>query len=223
MSDQVPCRSCGEMNYAADSQCMECGADLSQSAKTRAPVGSPAPTSRRATPVAAAPRKSSAGRWVALGVLGVIVVAAGAGYLWYKDRREKVNELCMAAANGNTATVQQLLDDGVPVDACEKRTGWTALHWAASTGETECAALLLERGADVNAPDSDGLTPLDLATLMQLLAIQEAATEVDGPFGGTGMTYSPEALELAGTWDPVIELLKQQGGTLTLSDKADQS
>ena len=41
--------------------------------------------------------------------------------------------------------------------------GWTPLHWAARWGHTEVAQALLEAGADVNAKNELGQTPLDMA------------------------------------------------------------
>lgn len=43
------------------------------------------------------------------------------------------------------------------------RLGWTPLHYAASKGQTDTARMLLERGAIVNAPAPDGTTPLMMA------------------------------------------------------------
>jgi len=42
--------------------------------------------------------------------------------------------------------------------------GWTALHYAAERSATEVAKLLLARGADANARDSKGHTPVDFAS-----------------------------------------------------------
>jgi len=41
----------------------------------------------------------------------------------------------------------------------------TALHWAASEGDKDLVALLIENGADVNAKDHNGVTPLHAALL----------------------------------------------------------
>lgn len=43
------------------------------------------------------------------------------------------------------------------------RLGWTPLHYAASRGQTETAVLLLKQGALVHAPAPDGTTPLMMA------------------------------------------------------------
>ena len=43
------------------------------------------------------------------------------------------------------------------------RAGWTALHYAAGYGLVELIAPFLERGADVNARDDEGRTPLRVA------------------------------------------------------------
>lgn len=43
------------------------------------------------------------------------------------------------------------------------RLGWTPLHYAASKGQTETAVILLQNGAMVHAPAPDGTTPLMMA------------------------------------------------------------
>lgn len=44
-------------------------------------------------------------------------------------------------------------------------SGWTALHYAANNGHTDCARLLLQKGADVNARTAMEFTPLVLAKM----------------------------------------------------------
>jgi len=74
------------------------------------------------------------------------------------------------AGTWNTAGVRQLLDLGVPVDARYTGDGYfdlakdtTALHVAAWQSRADLVQLLIERGADVNAMDDKGRTPLVLA------------------------------------------------------------
>jgi ankyrin repeat protein len=74
------------------------------------------------------------------------------------------------AGNGNTKGVQQLLDLGVPIDALYDGDPYfdiakdsTALHVAAWKAWPKTVKLLIERGANVNAQDAKGRTPLMLA------------------------------------------------------------
>lgn len=79
-------------------------------------------------------------------------------------------DLELAAPNGNTAlmmaafkrnkpAVLALLDRGAAVN----RKGWSPLHYAAASGATDIARLLLERGAAIDALAPSDLTPLMLA------------------------------------------------------------
>jgi ankyrin repeat protein len=70
----------------------------------------------------------------------------------------------------NTAGVRHLLDLGVPVNARYEGDGYfdiaknsTALHVAAWQSRPDLVRLLVERGADVQAKDAQGRTPLVLA------------------------------------------------------------
>ena len=76
------------------------------------------------------------------------------------------------AATWNTRGVEILLDLGVPVDARYGGDGYfgiapesTALHVACWLGVASTVRLLLARGADVDAKDAKGRTPLQLAVL----------------------------------------------------------
>lgn len=68
-----------------------------------------------------------------------------------------------AAMNGDVAAVRALLDQNVDVNSAQG-DGTTALHWAAYSGNTELARLLLARRADLAAKTRLGaFTPLMLA------------------------------------------------------------
>ena len=79
------------------------------------------------------------------------------------------------AGTWNTAGVRQLLDLGVSVNAPYAGDGYfdiaknsTALHVAAWQSRPDLVQLLIERGADVNATDAKGRTPLVLAHKAQV-------------------------------------------------------
>ena len=67
--------------------------------------------------------------------------------------------LMMAALRGNLAWAQRLIERGAQVN----RAGWTPLHYAASGPEPKLVALMLDRGANVDARSPNGSTPLMMA------------------------------------------------------------
>lgn len=67
--------------------------------------------------------------------------------------------LMMAALRGNLDMARRLLERGAAVN----RPGWTPLHYAATGPEPRLVALLLARGAAVDARSPNGSTPLMLA------------------------------------------------------------
>ncbi|KAN0137681.1 Ankyrin repeat-containing domain protein [Lactarius tabidus] len=67
---------------------------------------------------------------------------------------------------GKSVVMRLLLDYGANADLYDKRRN-TPLHFAASEGHLEVARMLLERGADVNSKNDEGLTPLQRASQIQ--------------------------------------------------------
>lgn len=67
--------------------------------------------------------------------------------------------LMMAALRGNLALAEALLARGVAVN----RSGWAPLHYAATGPETAMVALLLQRGAALEAGAPNGSTALMMA------------------------------------------------------------
>lgn len=67
--------------------------------------------------------------------------------------------LMIAALRGDRAVAEQLLGRGAQVD----REGWSPLHYAASGPATPLVALLLDRGAAIDARSPNGTTPLMMA------------------------------------------------------------
>jgi ankyrin repeat protein len=76
---------------------------------------------------------------------------------------DQVEALWAATKAGDVATVKQLLEEGVDVNA-RNRYNATALFFACDRGHTEVARVLIEHGADVNAKDNFyNATPLTWA------------------------------------------------------------
>ena len=68
-------------------------------------------------------------------------------------------ELHLACCQGETAKVREMLGKGVASDIPSKRDGETPLRSSAIGGHAECAQLLIDAGAAVDRPDSDGNSP----------------------------------------------------------------
>lgn len=64
--------------------------------------------------------------------------------------------LMLAALRGNRAVVETLMARGARIN----RPGWTPLHYAASGPDPRIVGLLLDRGADIEAPSPNRTTPL---------------------------------------------------------------
>ncbi len=80
------------------------------------------------------------------------------------DAANAANEtaLMLAALKGNLASCKLLLDKGAAVN----RSGWTPLHYAASSAAdtgAQAVALLLEKGAQIEALSPNRTTPLMMA------------------------------------------------------------
>ena len=82
--------------------------------------------------------------------------------------------LMSAAEQGHLTTVQALLD--IPAININDRdpNGATALHVAASRGEDDVVKALIQKNADANIADNEGLTPLMVATEQGHLTTMQA-------------------------------------------------
>lgn len=87
------------------------------------------------------------------------------------DRGANINDVSIAADTWGTplhfaskdcrvGTVAFLLERGVNVNIAAGHVQWTALRFAADNGCNEVVVLLLDRGAEIDARDRSGMTPL---------------------------------------------------------------
>lgn len=78
---------------------------------------------------------------------------------------DAINHLFLAAKFGQLGIITRLLaSDSVNLNVTETETGRTALHYAAENDHSKVVALLLAHRAESNVVDSDGRTPIFLAT-----------------------------------------------------------
>ncbi|KAI0805758.1 hypothetical protein GGR55DRAFT_697569 [Xylaria sp. FL0064] len=73
------------------------------------------------------------------------------------------HEVYDAIIEGDTRAVQDMLLNKHILPSDRDHDGWTLLHWAACYERVEIARSLIQSGADVNAQDSDGQTPIAIA------------------------------------------------------------
>lgn len=71
----------------------------------------------------------------------------------------------LLAENVDRKIVELLVEKGVDINARDPKQGWTALHLAARDGHSDIVRFLLENGAEVDARDIFGNTPLGKAVM----------------------------------------------------------
>ncbi|PYS47539.1 MAG: hypothetical protein DMG13_27625 [Acidobacteria bacterium] len=74
------------------------------------------------------------------------------------------SDVADAAMNKNVQAVRSLLQQKADVNA-PQTDGTTALHWAARWDDLEMAGALIRDGANAQAANRDGATPMFLATV----------------------------------------------------------
>ncbi|WP_431131406.1 ankyrin repeat domain-containing protein [Variovorax paradoxus] len=103
--------------------------------------------------------------------------------------------LMLAAIKGQQDLVTQLLKR----DAAVNKTGWTPLHYAASSGQLTIMKVLLDNYAFIDAQSPNGTTPLMMAAMygsteaVKLLLAEGADTAMKNQLGMTAVDFATKA------------------------------
>ncbi len=111
--------------------------------------------------------------------------------------------LMMASLKGQLDLAAKMIKRGADVN----KTGWTPLHYAASTGQVKLIGLLLENHAYIDAESPNGSTPLMMASMygtgdaVKLLLDEGADPLLKNQQGLTALQFAergkrPDAIEL---------------------------
>ena len=103
--------------------------------------------------------------------------------------------LMLAALKGQLELAEKMVKKGADVN----KTGWTPLHYAASTGQVKMIALLLENHAYIDAESPNGSTPLMMASMygspesVKLLLDEGADPLLKNQQGMTALQFAKQA------------------------------
>ena len=119
--------------------------------------------------------------------------------------------LIAAAKAGDVPLMHELLSAGAPVDRRAPGSGATALHFCCQRGAAHEAAMLLARGAPVNACDAVGWAPLHVAAFQGHSAVVKRLIASGADSSSLESESNKTALHLAagqGRSECVLELLR---------------
>ncbi len=103
--------------------------------------------------------------------------------------------LMMAAIKGYADLAQELIARGADVN----KTGWTPLHYAASSGQLAIISMLIENSAYIDAESPNGTTPLMMAAMygssaaVKLLLQEGADPQLRNQQGLTALQFAQRA------------------------------
>ncbi len=86
-------------------------------------------------------------------------------------------ELVTAIWTGKIHKAFELIETGADPNSVDPSSGWTALHFAAQSGNFELCDALIKRGADVNALNKRQFSPLHIACLIGKIEIVKKLIE----------------------------------------------
>jgi ankyrin repeat protein len=123
---------------------------------------------------------------------------------------KKTSSVFEAIERGDIAIIRDLIAKGWDVKQDNSRI---PLHLAAERGHLEIVNLLLEKGADINAPDKNGLTPLCVAALNR-------NSEIVNLLLKKGAQVSDKALQVTTTTEILKRLTKEKAKQEATAEEA---
>lgn len=129
-----------------------------------------------------------------------------------EDVRESATLLHEAASSGDADMVRLALEElGQGEKINTSSSIGTPLFWAAFNDDADVAGILIEKGADVDAKDGDGLSPLAVAATGNAAAVAkvllEAGASLDFATNQSGATTVLHAAAASGAKDAVEAVL----------------
>ena len=99
-----------------------------------------------------------------------------------RTTKQQVYKFRCAAENGDVEKVNQMLQDGMPVDVACDHFGYTAFLVAARYNRPDVARRLLQEGADINARTKHGDTSFHLVAMNNSLDFAQLLVEKGAEF-----------------------------------------
>ena len=144
-------------------------------------------------------------------IAGLVLLGAAAAGV----QAARVSPVLEAARRGDVAALRTELRSGGDVNAAGG-DGFTALHWAAKTGNREVAEVLLAAGADMRATTRLGShMPLHVASAAGQAGVAEALLDAGAPVDAhTGTGAQPIHFAAASGSAPTLGVLAARGADL---------
>lgn len=124
-----------------------------------------------------------------------------------------------AAKANDVGKIRQLLDDGVSPNQTDEDGGMTGMHVAAASGNLQILAILYKAGANINARDGVGQSPLDVTAehdqleAAKLLLEMKARVNDQDKNGMTALMFAAKAGDIE-----MVRLMLEAGANPNMAD-----